>query len=123
MPHGNDEPRDLKSRLSHFNLFESTPRKSIEPRDPIIGGIQPIGSLKPVHGFKAPGILGWEDIFNKNEINCRFDGTRMYFHHETDMEILYACPYPMCENNPNTPDAIKEYKKKRRSMNTHEKQF
>jgi len=116
MPHSNDEPRDLKSRLSRFNLFESTPRDQIEPRDPVFGAIKDKITLP--HGMKGPGMLGWEDVWKKDHPICRWCGTEMYFYEERETEIVYACPYPMCENNPNTPDAIKNQKRAKRSMNT-----
>jgi hypothetical protein len=123
MPVSKDEPRDLKSRLRHFNLYEDTPRKTIEPRDPVIGAIQEPGTIKPKHGKQAPGVLGWDDLYKKNDIKCRWCGTEMYFYAETDMEILYACPYPGCENNPDTPEHVKIAKKAARSMETREKQW
>jgi hypothetical protein len=123
MPHSNDEPRDLASRLRKFNLFENTPIEQIEARDPVKGAIQPPGSLEMPHGRQAPGVLGWDDIFKKNKICCRWCGTEMYFYEENDKEILYACPYPGCRNNPNTPENIRLRGLKATTTKSREKQF
>ena len=123
MPHDNDAPRDLKSRLKHFNLFESTPRKYIEARDPVIGAVQ--DKVTHPHNIKGPGILGWDDIFKKNAegMTCRWCGTEMYFHHEDETGIYYGCKYPLCENNPDTPESMKNAKKAKRAMNTKERNW
>lgn len=109
MPRSNDEPRDLKSRLGRFNLFENTPLDKIEPRDPVEGPILLPGMLELKKGKQAPGKLGWTDIFKKmsSGLFCRWCGTEMYFYEENDMEIIYACPMPGCRNNPDTPEWIR----------------
>lgn len=109
MPHRNDEPRDLASRLRKFNLFETTSVEKVQPRDPVEGPALMPGMLEQKHGFQKPGILGWTDIFKKmsETIKCRWCGTEMYFYEEDDLDIYYACPLPGCRNNPDTPDNVR----------------
>ena len=102
MPVCRDEPRDLKSMLRKFHINNPNFEEYM-PRDPVIGsrlspGLE--GTTGP-RGFKRPFNRWGEDkLEGFKKPTCRFCGTEMYFHHETNDAFVYACPYPGCPNNP-----------------------
>jgi len=102
MPVSKDEPRDLKSMLRSFHL-DNPDWKDYMPRDPVEGPRLPPGleDTTGPRGFKRPYNRWGEDKLEGFEPpNCRFCGTKMYFHHETNDSFVFACPYPDCPNNP-----------------------
>ncbi len=76
------------------------------PRDPVIGSrLSPgLEDTTGPHGFKRPYNRWGEDKLEGFKVaqNCRFCGTKMYFHHETNDAFVFACPYPGCPNNADT---------------------
>ena len=116
---------DLTMRLKHFNLFEKDHKGRdipIEPRDPLTAGFQAPGTLSLKNGYHPVGKLGWDDIFDKNEVYCRWCGAKMFFYEETDLEILYGCPTPGCKNDPNMPEWYR-MGESHKSMQTKEQHF